>query len=473
MNLTHAPRAARAGALAALVGVALSALTVAPAHADTVLYNADDNSSYAYNLNPANAISGGVETWGSTSLTDDGVKDYSGYGASGSLAREQGPDPVKTNTGCPVGYRASSRTFIVTAGKLETPAAVMRQGNAATTLWGFQGNGMTLNSDRASSWGSLSATQNPDGTNAYVVTCDAPSSASGGNPTNSNPIGNSKYFVLFYQVSSSGTHWEVTTDPRPAALTATTTTLAASGVTAAAATLTATVAPTAATGTVQFKQAGVAIGSPVAVTNGTASYSVSGLSASTTYGFTAEYSGDTAYAASASASTSVTTVAAAADSSSSSVNVTVPTVTPTTPTGLKISVKPGSTIALTGAATRTQGAAWSATGSLGNVTVNDDRRVAGAAWTLSGKVTAFTSGSNTVAASNLGWAPAKVSGAGDAGSAVTAGSNGGLSTDQPLAAGTGTTDANVITTVGAGLTLAVPADSAAGDYTATLTLTLI
>lgn len=465
MDITHAPRGARLGALAALSGLVLSTLVGIPAaHADNtpVFDYTVTNSAYPYHLDPANAISGYTLTATPTSRTGE---------VGGSSALKWGPGRITIDTGCPVGYRASSRQFVVTQDGVETGVQSSLVAGPAVTTYGFH-DGETITYAAGAdtpNFEYMNQTTLPTGVNAVVFTCD-PHDADGNYiDVDGTSIGNSKYFVLWLKVDRAAETWSVTTDPRSAALTATTTTLAASGVTVAAATLTATVAPAAATGTVQFKQAGVAIGSPVAVANGTASYSVSGLSASTTYGFTAEYSGDTTYAASASASTSVTTVAAAADSSNSSVNVTVPTVTPTTPTGLKISVKPGSTIALTGAATRTQGAAWSATGSLGNVTVNDDRRVAGAAWTLSGQSSAFTSGSNTVAASNLGWTPAKVSGVGGtAGAAAT-----GLDSSQPLATGTGTTDANVTTVVSAGLTLAVPADSAAGDYTATLTLTLI
>jgi hypothetical protein len=162
------------------------------------------------------------------------------------------------------------------------------------------------------------------------------------------------------------------------------------------------------------------------------------------------------------------------DSSESDINVTVPEATTTTPpTGLKISVKPGP-VTLTGPGTREIGQVWSATGTLDDVTVNDDRRDAAlAGWTLNGKASAFTAGVNTISSENLGWTPALVSGAGAAGAAVVAAPGAGLSIARPLATGTASDAANVATTVNAALQLDVPADAADGAYKSTLTLTLI
>ncbi|MDZ4265101.1 MAG: hypothetical protein U1D00_05240, partial [Mycobacterium sp.] len=95
-------------------------------------------------------------------------------------------------------------------------------------------------------------------------------------------------------------------------------------------------------------------------------------------------------------------------------------------------------------------------------------------WTLNGRISKLTSGSNEIAASNVGWKPAKVGdGNGTAGAEVAASVGGGLGSDKPLATGTGSATANITTSVGATITLNTPADAPAGDYTATLTLTLI
>ena len=95
--------------------------------------------------------------------------------------------------------------------------------------------------------------------------------------------------------------------------TATTTTL--SSLTASSygssVTFTATVSPTPAGGTVQFYDNGVAIGSPVTVSGGTASYTTSALWAGS-HPITAAYSGASGYAPSATASASSQTVNAVA-----------------------------------------------------------------------------------------------------------------------------------------------------------------
>lgn len=274
-----------------------------------------------------------------------------------------------------------------------------------------------------------------------------------------------KYYAAWFQVNEDRT-WQIVDGP--AQKTATTTSVVASGTTSTAVTLTATVSPAEATGTVTFKNGGTAIGDPVAVTGGAASVQVSGLSPSTAYEFTADYSGDSSHQPSSGSASVTTPAVVAADTATATATVTVPVAASQAPTGLKISVEPGA-VTLTGPAERAAGQAWTATGQLGNVTVNDDRQDAtSGAWTLNGKSSAFTSGTNTIAASNLGWTPSKVTGPGSAGATAT-----DLSSDKPLAAGTATTDPNAATTVGAGLTLVVPATAANGAYTATLTLTLI
>ncbi|WP_208322739.1 Ig-like domain-containing protein [Salinibacterium sp. ZJ454] len=276
------------------------------------------------------------------------------------------------------------------------------------------------------------------------------------------------YDAILHVDKATGTLTVVSTDAAPEK-TATTTGLAASGTTATSTTLTATVAP-AATGTVTFKQGGTAIGSPVAVSAGAASLPMSGLTPNTAHSFTAEYSGDATHEAST-GTVSFNTLPAA-DGSESDVNLTVPAAESDEPTGLKISVKPDA-VTLSGAAARTAGSPWTATGSLGNVTVNDDRREATAqGWTLSGKAADFT-GSGTaagssIAASSLGWTPAKVSGAGTEGSAST-----DLSASRTLATGIASATSNVQTTVGAALSLVVPADKQAGAYSSKITLILI
>ncbi|MEN2738124.1 Ig-like domain repeat protein [Microbacterium sp. X-17] len=261
----------------------------------------------------------------------------------------------------------------------------------------------------------------------------------------------------------------VVSDPGQAQKAETQLAASASGVTSTSATLSAGVTPAAATGTVTFTSG--SLSRSATVTNGTASVSVSGLTPSTPYTFSVAYSGDEHYLAS-SAATTVTTSAASPNTSETPVGVTVPDVS--APKGLQLSV-PGAAITLAGTA-RTSGQAWQATGALGTVTVNDDRRNENAGpWTLSGRLSTLTAeGSKSIAASNLGWKPAKVDeGNGTAGAEVVAGSGGGLSADKPLATGTASAASDVITKVGAAITLNAPANTPAGTYAGTLTLTLI
>lgn len=286
-------------------------------------------------------------------------------------------------------------------------------------------------------------------------------------PAGTVPISSTaKYYSETFVRTATGIVKKEGTTPTK---TATTTTVAASGITETSATLTATVAPTAATGTVQFTKDGTNVGAPAAVANGQASVSVSDLTAGTAYTFGAAYSGDTTHDAST-GSVQATTVAGPppADSSETDVTVTVPQADAGAPTGLKISTAPAPTIALTGPATRAAQQEWVATGQLGAVTVTDDRRDGSKSpWTLTGAATAFTAGTNQIPAAQLTWTPSKTAGAG------TAGTAGPITTAKQLATGAASATANVTTTVAAGLSLAVPASAAAGEYTAKLTLTLI
>ncbi|MDR1118741.1 MAG: hypothetical protein LBL01_05540, partial [Bifidobacteriaceae bacterium] len=100
---------------------------------------------------------------------------------------------------------------------------------------------------------------------------------------------------------------------------------------------------------------------------------------------------------------------AAQDSSESDLDFELPPIAATPPpaTGLKITVTPGPAT-LSGPATREPGQVWTAVATLGDVTVNDDRRDAGAAaWTLNGKASDFTAaGQDPISAAYLGWTPA-------------------------------------------------------------------
>ncbi|WP_263119156.1 HtaA domain-containing protein [Cellulomonas sp. RIT-PI-Y] len=117
--------------------------------------------------------------------------------------------------------------------------------------------------------------------------------------------------------------------------------------------------------------------------------------------------------------------------------------------------------------------AFVASGTLNRVTVSDTRTTVGA-WTVNGSAGAFSSAGATFPGSALGWAPALVDNTvgAVAGPAVSAGSGSGLSAASTLvSAADGHTAGSV--SVDAALQLSVPRDTAAGDYTGVLTLTLV
>jgi len=372
-------------------------------------------------------------------------------------------------TGCPDGYRTWSRVVLLNpaTGSFNSIATIRSTTGNTTGLNGsaivLTGNYAATTSralnDRAA-WTEVSV-----GASAKVLlTCEATYDPNTGALT---PLDSALYFAATIQ-KDTDTTWKIvsgtSTEKTP-----TTTTVASSNVAQTSATLTATVSPAEATGTVTFTSGSItATGT---VTDGVATADVPGLTAGTEYTFTAAYPGDDAYAASDNTVT-FTTLAAEepttpSDSNDTNIKVNVPEVGGTTVAGgLTISLAPGVST-LTGGA-RSEGQAWEATGQLGSVTVNDDRRDASAdAWTLSGTASDFT-GAGTISASALSWTPSKESGAGEAGSASS-----DLSKSSPLATGAASADTNVTTTVNAGLKLVVPSDSAAGNYSSKLTLILI
>ena len=398
----------------------------------------------------------------------------------GTSALNWGPDSVTTSTGCPEGFRESSRTFIVSPDGTETSAALPRTSQTAPAF-GLQGNPMDLFGTRASNWEALTEATLPTGLNKFVVTCDA--LVDGVRPATTDPIGDAKYFVAYLQVDRAAESW--TQVPAPTVpVVKVTPTVAFTTATANAdgsVTLTATVSgdagvATNATGVVSISGSYSGLTTPVsgeaAVSAGVATWTTPVLDAGQTYSFTAGYTanGDTKYTDSAAnATTTVITVAEPTPPQNTDITVTIPE----SATGLKFTMTPGA-VALNQAAL--DGTSYVATGSLGEVTVSDNRTTR-IAWTLSGNATDFVNAADatqTIAASSLGWKPALVgaTNAGAAGIEVIAGASGGLTADTPLAqatAGLSTAD----TTINAGITLKAPADSAAGDYSATLTLTLI
>jgi hypothetical protein len=278
----------------------------------------------------------------------------------------------------------------------------------------------------------------------------------------------------FLTISADGATY-TTSASAPSNATSTTTTLSASPsnpTSGSPVTLTATVAAadTAgndAVGSVRFFNGGTSLGT-AAVSGGTASLTTTTLpvgSNSVTATFTPTDS--TKFASSTSSAQTVTVsggagntetiTVAVASVSSGSLTMTVSS----TPVSLSQPVSNGTVL--------------DGTGSLSPVTVTDSRLPAQPGWDLSGSVSDFNSGSNSFSGSDLGWTPSITTpnAAKDvtAGAAVTAGTNPGLKGGAPLAdAATG--KGGGTTTLGAGLDLQIPFTTPAGNYAATLTVTL-
>jgi hypothetical protein len=121
------------------------------------------------------------------------------------------------------------------------------------------------------------------------------------------------YSVSFVSQSSASYPVVTVTFQVTASLTSTTTTL-----TEASNTLTATVSPSGATGTVQFYEGSTALGSPVTLSSGVASYSLAGVTGK--HPFSAVYSGDTTHSGSTSATLTEDVQAATTTTLGSSVN---------------------------------------------------------------------------------------------------------------------------------------------------------
>jgi hypothetical protein len=244
--------------------------------------------------------------------------------------------------------------------------------------------------------------------------------------------------------------------------------------------LTATVTPSNAVGTVTFTDAttGTALGS-AAVSGGSASLTVSTL-AQGDHSLTASFAPTDSTAFAASSATAVPfTVTAPTGGGTGSSTGTESINTSVAPGALALSVA-GSQVNLPALALNNTSTQFTTAGPIQTVTVTDTR--AGApGWSLSGQVADFTSGSHTINAQNLGWAPnlvnkgdsvkvtlggnvAPANGVGSADTGVL-----GLKSSRTLASAAGLGTAQL----GADLSLVAPTSTVAGAYTGVLTLTVM
>jgi hypothetical protein len=411
---------------------------------------------------------------------------------AGAISRTGSPQRLTTESGCPEGFRGSSRAMFIWPDGTWTinqpthsPALVHAPSDVIPAGSGLDGApinrqnpaNMDLNSGRyAARWNMTGFPgQNFDGHSGvatYVITCDPGQAPDGNFPPYEEGLGDSKYFSTDVRIewndggfSGAGT-WEAIPDG-PIEKVDTTTMLTGAALNDGSVRLTATVAPTAASGTVTFKRGDGSTIATGSLSGGTASTVVGGLEPDNEYTFTAEYAGDASHETSTSGTLTVTTVGEPIPSQDTEVTVTIPA----SAQGLRFTVTPGG-VAL--AEAELDGEEFVATGALQEVRVTDTRTEK-QRWTLNGRTSDFDGpGEATIDGSALGWAPELVGtgNAGTAGTDVAPGAGGGLSSDKPLAqAPAGVTPSE--TRVQAGITLRAPADTLAGDYAATLTLTLI
>jgi Bacterial Ig-like domain (group 3) len=237
-------------------------------------------------------------------------------------------------------------------------------------------------------------------------------------------------------------------------------------------TLNATVAPASAAGTVQFKDNGANLGSPVAVAGGAAQFSTTTLAAGS-HPVTAQFVPADATAFSGSTSNPVTVTVTnpggGGNVGMETINVNVPHAE-----GVFVMTVSSTPVQMADAVLSADSTTFESTGSLGAVTVSDGRNQTKPGWTISGQVGDFTNGSATIDGNGLGWTPkiTTPNAAADvvAGPVVAAGANPGLKQGSGLASAAASKGVGT-TVLGADLDLKVPASTPAGAYSATLTIT--
>ncbi|MFC9330426.1 Ig-like domain repeat protein [Kitasatospora sp. NPDC057015] len=246
--------------------------------------------------------------------------------------------------------------------------------------------------------------------------------------------------------------------------------------------LSATVTPGVA-GTVQFKDGGAVLDTKPVVA-GAAQLSVNGLLEGD-HSFTAAFTpaDPAAYAASASDAVAFTVTPVVTPPNPGGPTPPAPvgeTITTTVAPGALVISVAGGNVTLPPLTLNSSSTLFSTNGAIQTVTVTDTR--AGApGWSVTGQVAQFASGTNTINAQNLGWAPnllskgdgLKVTLGGQVSPANGVGANDsgalGLRSARTLAVATGLGTAKV----GADLTLLAPTSTQAGTYQGVLTLTAI
>jgi hypothetical protein len=382
-----------------------------------------------------------------------------------------------TSEACPTGFQTSAVLRIIDPATGQTSNLTAVNNSVASPFTG------TLNADILNTEATGIFTDLPGSTAEIAVLCASAAGAGG----------NTEYVQDSYLTFSAdgSTYVETNTPPSgPPANVSVALTAAPSPATAGqSVTLTATVTPANATGTIQFAVGGTAINGPATIAGGTAStnFTFSGITSPTVEALTATYTPSGNFAATTPGTFSLTVNPAAPNSGTIPLAVVVPqsgtfTLTVDTTDYVVLTVNTAGT---TGTANTTA------------IGVSDTRNFY-PGWSVSGQATKWQGlvaplpagyptvtgttpadhASQTIAADQLGWQPTDTALAPGVtlGGPVTAGTatNGLGDAAQVLAsvhAGTG--NGFGTTTLGASLTLAIPAGTEAGPYAAGLNITSV
>jgi len=348
----------------------------------------------------------------------------------------------------------------VTYGASVTFNATVSPAGAAGTVQ-FKDGATNLGSPQAVSGGAASYTTSALGAGSHNITAEFI-------PTSASAFSGSTSTARTLVVDKASTSVSVATNGpteefAPAVFTATTT----AGV----------------PGTVQFKVDGANVGSPAAVSGGTATYSTTSLTPGT-------YQVSAVFTPTSLANYNASTSGDAAHNVTAYAGVTATeTITATVAAGaLVISVDGDAAVAMSTPTINTTGDFLVSTGAIDPLIVTDTR-AGDPGWNVNGVVTDFVNGPNSVSKYNLGWEPNAIELAANqtaafvVGADVAAGTQASASAPAPAGTiGLGAArslgsapdnSGNGTAKLGADLTLRIPTDVPAGAYTATLTFTAI
>lgn len=385
---------------------------------------------------------------------------------------------ITTSAGCPSGAQQRSDTLAYQNGV--KMGALSKARDSSVTLFGATGlDGNAINMSDLSTYPNPNIYANNTSLANLGVNPGSTALAAGAweirvycSSSSSNPnYATDSYFVLPMTLSADLQTWSVAVP-----LTPTTVSLTALKNADTSVTLTGTVVnansnstATGAVGSVKFfSPAGTQIGTST-VASGVATFTTAANPVGT-YSYTAQFivNGDVVYSSSP--------VSGASSVTFSGPNSGQTTLTVTIPAGIGALTLSGVPSAVNLGTAALNGSVLTASAPLGTITVTDTRQTGSANWNLTGQDTDFVSGAKSFDGGYLGWVPALVgtANAGTPGAAVQPGPGGaGLKGNPQVLAQGGVVVGTPATTVGAQLNLAVPAQTAAGVYTSTLTITLV